>query len=312
MKKFVIYLTLPILVSLFFTSCDDDPVMMGETSVVDLAVETADLSSLVAAVQKAGLATTLSDLTAKYTVFAPTNAAFSDLLDDLGLDSLEQVPTDRLKEILLFHVLDSEVKSTALSDNIYVSTLNKTGPNGTSPSLYVQVGSSVTLNGSAKVQTADVEADNGVVHIIDKVMLEPDVVELASSNPNFSSLVAAVSAGGLVPTLQGDGPFTVFAPDNAAFTALLNSNDDWSELGDIPDSTLDAVLKYHVVSPANVLSSTLTDEQEIATLGGSTLEVDLSDGAKLITEKMQSVEITATDIQGTNGIIHAIGAVLLP
>ncbi|MFT5913186.1 MAG: putative surface protein with fasciclin (FAS1) repeats, partial [Paraglaciecola sp.] len=104
---------------------------------------------------------------------------------------------------------------------------------------------------------------------------------------------------------------TVFAPTNAAFQELLDSNDDWTALADIPVATLEAVLTYHVVSGANVQSDELTDNQEIAALGG-TLTVDLTDGAKLETTSGQSVGIVIVDVQGTNGVVHAVSSVLLP
>jgi transforming growth factor-beta-induced protein len=146
-------------------------------------------------------------------------------------------------------------------------------------------------------------------------MLPPSVVNLALNNPNFSILVSALTRSDLttdyVSILSGDGPFTVFAPTNDAFIALLDSNDDWNTLDDIPVATLEAVLNYHVVSGANVQSKELTDEQEVTALGG-TFTIDLTGGAKIKTTSNQSVNIVLTDVQGSNGVVHVIDAILLP
>jgi transforming growth factor-beta-induced protein len=140
-------------------------------------------------------------------------------------------------------------------------------------------------------------------------------VNLALNNPVFSTLVAALTRADLttdyVSILSGTGPFTVFAPTNAAFQALLDSNPDWNSLNDIPVATLEAVLNYHVVSGANVQASQLSDNQEVASLGGM-LTVDLSNGAKLETTSSQSVNILLTDAQGSNGVVHVVDQVLIP
>ena len=147
-------------------------------------------------------------------------------------------------------------------------------------------------------------------------MLPPSIVTLALNNSGLTSLVAALTdtrhTTDFVSVLNGDGPFTVFAPTNAAFQALLDSNDDWNGLGDVPIATLDAVLKYHVVNGANVQAIQLSDNQEITMLSGGMLTVDLTDGAKLETSSNQSVVISLTDVQGTNGVIHVVDNVLLP
>jgi len=181
--------------------------------------------------------------------------------------------------------------------------------------LQVDVTGGVKFNGSATPTTTDIATTNGTVHIIDEVMLPPSVVSLALNNPAFSTLVAALTRTDLmtdyVSILSGDGPFTVFAPTNDAFQALLDSNDEWSSLDDIPLTTLEAVLNYHVVSGANVQSDELTDNQEVMTLGGM-ITVDLTEGVKIETTSGQSVGVAIADVQGANGVVHAVGGVLLP
>lgn len=312
MKNLLKLLSL-ILIVTFVSSCDDDddvvPVVPTNT-IVDVAVNN-NLSSLVAAVIRADLANTLSG-DGPFTVFAPTNAAFQELLDsNADWNSLEDIPVETLKSVLLFHVLSGTVASGDLSDT-YVSTL-ATGPNDEALSLQVEVTGGVEFNGNASPVTTDVEASNGIVHVIDKVMLPPNVVSLALNNAGFTSLVAALTDSrhttDFVGVLSGTGPFTVFAPTNAAFQALLDSNTDWNSIADVPVATLEAVLLYHVVG-ANVQSGQLSNG-DVATLGG-TLTIDLTNGAQIVTSSDQTVNIIIVDVQGTNGVIHAIDTVLLP
>ncbi|RLK07075.1 fasciclin domain-containing protein [Tenacibaculum discolor] len=297
------------------TSCsDDDPVIEKPKNIVDVAVADSNLSVLVAALQKADLVSALQ-ADGPYTVFAPTDAAFQALLDSNdSWNSLDDIPVETLKSVLLFHVISGEVKAADLS-NTYVNTLS-TGPNNEMLSLQVEVDGAVEFNGDSKPIATDVMASNGVIHTIDKVMLPANVVTLALNNSGFTSLVAALTDSrhttDFVSLLKEDGPYTIFAPTNDAFQALLDSNDSWSSLADIPIATLEAVLKYHVFAGGNVQSDELSDDQEITMFDGSIVTVDLSSGAKLDTSSGQSVVISLTDVQGTNGVIHVVDSVLLP
>jgi len=307
---------LPILVfSIFFQSCsDDDEVIqtIASNTIVDVAVAN-NLTSLVAAVTRANLATTLSG-DGTYTVFAPTDAAFQDLLDtNDDWNTVNDIPVSTLTDVLLFHTLGgSEVRSTDLSDT-YVNTL-LTGPNAEPLSLQVEVTGGVAFNGDATPLAVDVEASNGIVHVINKVMLPPNVVNLALNNAGFTTLVAALTDSrhttDFVEVLSGSGPFTVFAPTNDAFQALLDSDPNWNSLADIDIATLEAVLLYHVVSGANVQANQLSS-QSYSTLGGD-ITVDLTSGAQIVTTSNQTANIIITDVQGTNGVVHAVDTVLLP
>lgn len=297
-----------------FTSCgDDDPVITDNDDIVQKAIKTSDLSNLVAALQRANLVSALQ-ADGPFTVFAPNNKAFQDLLDsNNSWNSLDDIPLETLKTVLLYHVLSGKVMKNDLSD-IYVNTL-ATGPNDEPLSLQVEVTGAVEFNGDSKPIATDISATNGVVHIIDKVMLPPDVVTLALNNSGFTSLVAALTdtrhTTDFVSLLKMTGPYTIFAPTNSAFQALLDSNAAWNSLADIPIATLEAVLKYHVFAGGNVQADQLTDNQEITMFSGGKVTVDLSNGAKLETSSGQSVVISVTDVQGTNGVIHAINNVLL-
>jgi transforming growth factor-beta-induced protein len=287
--------------SLLFTACNDDetPVMESK-NIVEVAADAGNFSILIEAAQKAGLAEFLSTEN-NLTVFAPTDAAFAALLSDLGLTSLDEVPVADLTQILTYHVIGAKVMSTDLSTG-YVPTLASFD---SSPvSMYVTVGNTVSINGSVSVTTADVEAENGVIHVVDKVILPPTVVNIALANENFTTLVQAVVKAGLVDALSADGPFTVFAPTNAAFDALF-AQLGISGIDDLTAEQLVPILTYHVV-PGNVVSTELSSG-EVGTLNGQNLSVDLSAGVKI-----NLSEVIAADIQGSNGVIHVIDQVLLP
>jgi uncharacterized surface protein with fasciclin (FAS1) repeats len=314
MKKSIFSLLFLASIALAITACKDDDVDVVDTkNIVELAQSTPDLSILVEAVIHADLVSVLSG-TDKYTVFAPTNAAFTSLLSALGVSKIQDVDKNIVKSILLYHVVAGDVKSTALTTG-YVKTAATFGTTTSNLSLYVSTTSGVRLNGEATVTTADVAAENGTVHIIDKVLTLPTVVVHALSNPNFSTLVLALTRPDLgvdyVTLLSGTGPFTVFAPTNAAFAALLTELGA-SSLDAIPAATLNAVLQYHVVAGANVLSSQLTEGQQVTTYQTGKFTIGLAGGASITDAKGRKSNIVVVDVQGTNGVVHAIDKVILP
>lgn len=298
-----------------FSSCseDDEDTIVDESNILELAQGNSDLSSLVAAATRAGLVDELSDENANLTVFAPTNAAFAAFLSANGFSSVDEVPVDLLTQILLNHVVGSEVKAADLSTG-YVSTLATFGTTTANLSLYVDLTSGVMLNGGPMVVTADVDASNGVVHVIDEVIALPTIVTHALANPNLSILVQALTRPDLttdfVSILSGAGPFTAFAPTNDAFVALL-AELGVASLNDIPVATLEAVLTYHVAN-GNVRAGALTEGQVVTTLNTGTFTVGLAGGAKITDENGRISNIIATDVQGANGVVHVIDKVILP
>jgi uncharacterized surface protein with fasciclin (FAS1) repeats len=314
MKKTFFSLLFLSIITFAFTACKDDEVVIVDApNIVELAQGTPELSILVEAVVYADLVSVLSG-TDKYTVFAPTNAAFTTLLNSLGVAKIQDVDKNIVKSILLYHVVGGDVKSTALSTG-YVKTAATFGTTTSNLRLFVNTASGVKLNGEANVTTADVAAENGTVHIIDKVLTLPTVVTQALSNPEFSTLVLALTRPDLgvdyVSILSGTGPFTVFAPTNAAFAALLTEL-GVSSLDAIPAATLNSVLQYHVVSGANVLSTQLTEGQQVTSFQGGKFTIGLSGGASITDAKGRKANIVVVDVQGTNGVVHAIDKVILP
>ncbi|WP_303318030.1 fasciclin domain-containing protein [Flavivirga abyssicola] len=301
------------IVLMLIGSCsnDDDnnvPEFIPET-IVELAQATPSLNSLVAALQRANLVNTLNG-TQEYTVFAPTNNAFTAFLAANNFASLEDVPVDVLTQVLLNHVIAGEFASTDLSTG-YISTSATQADTNLNLSMFVDTSSGVILNGVSSVDTPNIDATNGIIHIVDAVIGLPTVVTHASANSSFTSLVAALGAadGGLVDVLNGTGPFTVLAPDNNAFTDFL----DGTALADVPTDTLANILLNHVVSGV-VTSTNLVDSgsgytNTLATgpgMNNLSLYFDASDGVKF--NGISSV--TTADVVCSNGIIHAINEVI--
>lgn len=306
---------------MLFTSCDDndnDNSMMDESyTIADFVVANqANYSSLLAALDKAGLVETLQG-EGPFTVFAPDNDAFAAFLGAAGFASLDDVPTDALTQILLNHVVMGSVESSALSTG-YIETMATATPNMSNVNMYINTSAGVMLNGVSSVTSADNMVDNGVVHLVDEVIGLPTVVTFATADPNFSILVEALTRDdqpdfvSVLSTADGTdpAPYTVFAPTNDAFASLLTELGA-SSLADIDQETLTATLNTHVVGGANVTDDMLSDNMTINTLGAD-LMVNVSGGATLTDANGRVSNITAVNVQATNGVIHVIDKVVLP
>ena len=290
---------------------------MAET-VVDIAVNTeGEFTILEAALAEAGLVETLQG-EGPFTVFAPTDAAFGELLEDLGIEAEDLLAHPQLEAVLLYHVVAGKVMSGDLESGEVETVLGE----------MITIDAALfTINEDVEIVVEegfyDLEAENGVVHTINKVLV-PDVfeldyseededdvaalqsiVEIAQGNDDFSILVEALVAADLVSALEADGPFTVFAPTNDAFVALLEALDiEKDDLLEHPD--LAAVLLYHVVDGA-VFAEDLEEGMEPETLQGETLMISL-EGGVFVNES----EVIIPDIEASNGVIHAIDEVLVP
>jgi transforming growth factor-beta-induced protein len=276
-----------------------------EMNIVETAQSLPQFSILVDAVVKAGLVDALS-AEGPYTVFAPTNDAFNALFNTLGVNGVEDLTAEQLTPILLYHVIGAEVKAADVS-TAYLATLNTTAPGNNSVLLYADASMGVKLNGSSNVTATDVMTSNGVIHVIDKVLLPTDVVDIAINNSNFSILVEAVAKAGLVDALKAEGPFTVFAPTNAAFEALF-AQLGVSGISDLTAEQLTPILLYHVVS-GNVRAADVMSGMVPTLNPDAQIDIMVSDmGVKL----NGTSNVVATDVQGTNGVIHVIDAVILP
>lgn len=265
-------------------------------TVVDAAAKRYFFSTLVQAVTDAGLVDALSDPDATLTVFAPTDEAFANLPDGL----LASLSTDQLTRILQYHVLGTEVFAGDLQPEQSPESL-------LGEDLYITVGDDgAFINGSSEIITTDVDVNNGVIHAINEVLIPNEflnIVQIAQKDYNLTSLVTALSDAGLVSTLEGDGPFTVFAPTNDAFEAASDL------IATLSESEVAEVLQYHAAAQ-ELLSGDLSDGQTITTVQGEDITVNI-DGEGNVTLN-GSVNVIDVDRQGTNGTVHIIDGVLVP
>lgn len=339
MKRKFNYLFMVLVVALFAYSCSNDdnaPVIEKEQetkNIVETAMATNTLSSLVAALSKADesssndLIAALSDETGSFTVLAPTNAAFDNLLNRLdGFDSLEDFNSQQLQDllagILSYHVVaGASVTSGDLTGGQVITTLQ-------GETLTVGLNGGVFFTDAAgeaaEVTAADVATNNGTVHLIDKVLLPQatldalgdvllmSITDLAIATPGLENLVAAlVAADGDLPTvLAGDGPFTVFAPTNEAFETFLADN-NFADLSAVPVDVLTQVLLNHVVSGNNVSTSLETGYvSSLSTAGAGDMNlsmlVDVSNGVTLNGVS----NVTVADNKASNGVVHIVDAVI--
>ncbi|MBX3734074.1 MAG: fasciclin domain-containing protein [Verrucomicrobiae bacterium] len=267
------------------------PIQSRAATLVEAAASNPDFSTLVTAVQAAGLIETLSG-PGPFTVFAPNNAAF----EKLPPGTVEALVADpvRLRSILLYHVVPGRVRST---DLVVGPVITAQGAAAT-----------ITLEGGPRIDDADiiatnVEASNGVIHVLDSVILPPPtLVEIAAGNPDFSTLVTAVQAAGLVETLSGPGPFTVFAPNNAAFEKLPPGTVEALVADPV---RLRSILLYHVV-PGRVRSTDLVAGPVITAQGAAATITQEGD------PRIDDADIIATNVEASNGVIHVLDSVILP
>jgi|SRR5690554_182844 len=315
-KKYLKFLALMVIVAftiISFSSCSDDddgmidpPQMM---TIADIVANNANFSMLKTALERTGLDVVLGG-DGEFTVFAPDNDAFGAA--GLSNDDLENLPVDTLKDILLYHTIASEVKAADVpaGPNAGVEAANGV-------MVYLTNNSQGVFVNGIQVNQADIEASNGVVHVIGNVLMPPvgNIVETAQSNEALSYLVAAVlraSEGqtNVAALLSGTDVFTVFAPTNAAFQAA-----GFATIADInnadPDA-LTAILTYHVTN-GRIFSSDLMDGQEVPMLNGDTTMIGLVGGATVMgVNNTEASNIIITNIVATNGVVHVIDQVLLP
>ena len=274
-----------------------DAVILPEArDIVDIAVEDGRFTTLVAAVQAAGLVDALK-ADGPLTVFAPTDDAFAALPEGTVEALLADIPA--LTEILLYHVVEGKVMASDVVELNQAMSLQ-------GQYLDIQVMDGKVMLDNAQVIITDIEAKNGVIHVIDAVVLPEsrDIVDLAVEDGRFTTLVAAVQAAGLVDALKADGPLTVFAPTDDAFAALPAGTIE-ALLADIP--TLTDILLYHVVD-GKVMAADVVELSAATTLLGQDLNISLMDGKVMLNES----QVIITDLETSNGVIHVIDAVLLP
>lgn len=275
----------------------DKKVKVDKPDIIDTAVSAGQFNTLAAALKAADLVDTLK-AKGPYTVFAPTDAAFAKLPKGTVESLLEPENKDKLRAILLYHVVAGKVKA---ADVVKMKSANT----ALGQPAAITAEDYVTIDGATVIKT-DIWASNGVIHVIDSIMMPDNIVEVASSAGQFNTLLAAAKAAGLADTLANDGPYTVFAPTDEAFAKLPQGTVE-NLLKPENKAQLKAILLHHVVA-GRVTAADVVKLDTVSALSGDAMAVkvwkkDVSvGGAKVI----------ATDVQAVNGVVHIIDQVILP
>ena len=275
--------------------------MNAKADIVDTAVAAGNFKTLAAALQAAGLVDALKGK-GPFTVFAPSDEAFAKLPKGTLEELLKPENKARLQSILKFHVISGEVLAKDVK-TMSVATLD-----GQRIDIVVKDGK-VTLDKNVNVVTTDIAATNGVIHVIDNVLIptHKDVVQIAVDNGNFTTLAKLLTAAGLIDTLKGDGPFTVFAPTDAAFAKLPKETVE-SLLKPEGKELLTKILTYHVVGGSRIFSDAAAKGANVSTIQGQEIKTMSKDGKVFVND----ATVTTADIDARNGVIHVIDTVLMP
>ena len=268
--------------------------------IVDVAAQAGSFKTLLAAAQAAGLVDALKG-DGPLTVFAPTDEAFAKLGDAKIAELLKPENKAKLASILAYHVVPGKLKAEKVVKASALDTLN-------GQRVAVKVNDDGAFIDGAKIVSTDIKASIGVIHVIDSVILPSadDIVATAVEAGSFNTLAAALQAAGLVGALQGDGPFTVFAPTDEAFAALPAGTVE-SLLQPQNKDKLIAVLTYHVV-PGRVFSDAAAKGATVDTLQGQSVTTRSADGKVFVND----AQVIKADVDASNGVIHVVNKVLLP
>lgn len=310
-----------VLACLALTACDGidtktpEPVPLADLpaptpTILDVAIEAGNFTTLIAAIDAAGLTSTIDDASATLTVFAPTDAAFA-LLGETAINDLLADP-DTLSDILLYHVvsgtaLDSTAATDAVGTTVEMANGDRVGVSAKNDSLFLNL---------SKVTATDIQADNGVIHVIDAVLMPPadatpsesTIVNIAAADERFTTLVAALGATGLDTVLASEtDTFTVFAPTDAAFDAMGSANVT-ALLADLDNLT--EILQQHVITDAAVDAVTAysLSGNAATTVGGAEVPISISSKREL---RVGGAKVIIADIHASNGVIHVIDTVIV-
>lgn len=304
-----------------FLSCskeETEVIEPAQSTLYDLVANSMNYSYLEAALRMTNLDEVLvgDDV---YTLYAPDNNAFIGFLMRSGFNSLEEVPRETLKQILLNHVMIGQMEYRDFKSG-YFQTAATSAANGNAMSIYInQVNMRVTLNGESRIVQGNVRASNGIIHVVDRIIPLPSLVTFVLADPLLYNLAVALTRNDLtvdftavLSTQNGTSPapFTVFAPNNLAFLDLLTEL-GVDRLSAIDEPTLNSTLNHHVVGEINTLSSDLSDNLLINTLEGE-ITANVTGGASLTDGNNRVSNIIVVDVQANNGVLHIIDKVILP
>lgn len=304
MKKLVFFLAAILAVMPITASAQSYSKAKYEKDIVDTAASSKMFSTLVAAVKAADLVDTLKSK-GPFTVFAPTDAAFAKLPKGTVANLLKPENRDQLIRILKYHVVPGKVLAKDVVKMKYAKTAE-------GDKVKIKVKNGKVMVGGADVIKTDIMTSNGVIHVIDSVLMPPkemakkDIVDTAVSAGMFKTLVAAVKAAGLVDTLKSEGPFTVFAPTDAAFAKLPKGTVE-NLLKPENRDQLVKILKYHVVA-GKVMAKDVVKLNSAKTVEGQSVMIKTMNGKVMV----DNANVIKADVEASNGVIHVIDTVLMP
>ena len=297
---------------------ENEPKMVIQKTIFEHVASSMNYSYLLNALQKTDLDDILNGA-GNFTLYAPNNRAFIGFLMRRGYGALDEVPTEALKKLLLNHVMAGQIRYSDFKSGYY-PTSAASDVNDRPLSIHInQVNMRVTLNGSSRIVQGNINASNGVIHAVNAVIPIPSLVTFVLADPNLYNLSLALTRDDLTedfPTIlntengRAPAPLTVFAPNNMAFVDLLNEL-EIDRLNLIDEPTLNLTLNHHVLGETNALSSDLSDNLTLSTLGGN-ITTNVSDGVSLTDGNARVSKIITSDIQANNGVLHIIDKVILP
>ncbi|BAO54051.1 fasciclin domain-containing protein [Nonlabens marinus] len=317
MRSFIFKVFLLIGFISVFTGCvdeDDNSNVINGPTALDFLVDSPNHSILIEALTRTQLEQNI-DNSGSFTLFAPTDAAFNVFLQANGFGSVNAIPEDELRTLLLYH-LQSEVRLVDQFNSQYYKT--QASIDTSQMDAFVSLTSNaLQINNRATVTLPDNRVSNGVVHVVDQVLELPSVVTLLAANPNFSNLVTALNQEGLSIVLadnaDASAPFTVFAPSNAGFTALIvfDPNDNLNNFQDVLNqNNLDDKLLYHILGSQRLRLEDFESGVTINPLGTGNFAIDTTAGFTILDGSGTTTNLVATNITAFNGVIHQLDFVL--
>jgi|APCry1669192647_1035423.scaffolds.fasta_scaffold03155_2 uncharacterized surface protein with fasciclin (FAS1) repeats len=317
MKRYFKYKLLMIIafVTLITISCTkNSDVLQTDNTITDIAFRKTDLKTFAQVLNITGLAATYKENGAR-TIFAPSNDAFTAYLTAKGYATINDIPVDQLKNLLMNHIINGTFQTTQLTTGYVKSFAFGAASNTNNLSLYIDTTTGVKINGVANVITSNIVASNGAIHIVDSVIDLPTIATHTNANLTLSTLattIALPAQSTVLANLTGTSVYTFYGPTNSAFTALDAELTSTGGIAALTDANMTSVLSYHITN-GNKLSSTFTDGLVIPTLLTSqNFILQLTGGAKIKDVNNRISNIITTDVQCNNGVLHIIDKVLLP
>ncbi len=299
-------------------SCsDDDNDNDSENSLLVEAQSRTNLTTFVEALERADLDGNLEG-SGELTVFAPTNTAFVQFMGENGYATLDDIPVEILRELLLNHAMSGSVETGEMLTGYRKTMARGAASNTNFLDMYIDTSTGYKINGISTIITPNVDATNGTLHLVDRVIEMPSIMTFVRAKADLSSLKNALALhpeSEFVAEMEGTGentPYTLFAPTNTAFSDYLTEN-NLASLDLLSMADVQTTLRYHLGTMQNSMASSFFDNQSFDTWAGQHFTINLTGGGKKIVDANSRIaNITTTDIQAYNGIIHLVDKVLMP